>query len=245
MSYLLYSVFETLSISFPTISGVGEQPIKFFKKNGLTAVVSNVFGSEPPLSIDQLKIYQGVIETLFKNICLIPMRYGCLFDSQDAVLQMLEESGQDYRDRLKEIEGCAEMGIRIICPIEENETKPIQPVQIRSEKRLTGAAYLSSRRNHYDKEDEKLHLDDRLVETYTAPFKLLFTRHCSEKKQKGNTKNLAVFFLVPRERINAFKARYREIAKEAPGKSYLSGPWPPYNFVMSVSNPLFKNLLVS
>ena len=259
MSYLAYTIsrapeMTTESMAGDPITGVQGQPVESVVAKGFTAAVSRITGPEPPLSIDQLKIYQQVIETLFVKQTLIPLRYGAVFKTKAAVEQMLESSGTVWLDRLETIQGCVEVGIRVIpagdpkeerthdTPTAENTVTPGQAATDRRTNRLNlltglnGTAYLRSRRDHYQKADRQVKDTDRVIERCTRPFQSLAKEWRWEKK-KDTASSLGIYFLVPRDRVEAFKHLYRKTAPDIPGKSCLSGPWPPYNFVSHESEP--------
>lgn len=262
MSYLAYAItrapeMTTESMIGDPITGVQGQPVESVTARGFAAAVSRITGPEPPLSIDQLKIYQQVIETLFVKQTLIPLRYGAVFKTKAGVEQMLESSGTVWLDRLETIRGCVEIGIRVIpagdpkeerthdTPAAENTIPPGQAAVSHRTNRLNrsnglnglnGTAYLRSRREHYQQADRQVEDTDRVIERCTRPFQSLAKEWRWEKK-KGTAASLGIYFLVPRERVEAFKHLYRKTAPDIPGKSCLSGPWPPYNFVSPESEP--------
>ena len=259
MSYLAYAISRapetaTESMIGDAMTGVQDQPVEFVLAKGFAAAVSRITGPEPPLSIDQLKIYQQVIDTLFLKQTLIPLRYGAVFKTKAGVEQMLESSGPAWLDRLEMIRGCVEIGIRVIpagdpeeerthdTPTAENTIPPGQATVNHRTNRLTGTAYLRSRRDHYQKADRLIEDTDRIIERYITPFQSLAKQWQWEKK-KDTAASLGIYFLIPRDRVEAFKHQYREAAPDIPGKSCLSGPWPPYNFVSPESEPGAGTLL--
>jgi len=248
MRYLMYAIFNNQALSNSPLSGVNNQDVEYVQSTHLTAAISAVDSPEPPMQVAQLKKYQSVIEHLFQDHCLIPMRYGVLFDSKNAVKQTLEESASTNQALLKEIHGCVEMGIRLRVPIKECEKtamvrpQPKEPVK----KTLTGRAYLMSRKDHYQEQERDRQVDDHLVADYTHPFQHLCVRSFFERKEPDPFgKNLAVYFLVPKSQAQPFKRIYHDVSKNLPGKSYLSGPWPPYSFVSHPAHPLLDQLRVS
>ena len=94
--------------------GISETEVQFLIKEGLAAVhspVPEVFGA-PDLA--RLLIYARVIEELFQRGTVLPMRYGCLLENNAAVEQMLTLHQTSYQSALNRIDGCVEMGLRIL-----------------------------------------------------------------------------------------------------------------------------------
>jgi hypothetical protein len=191
MRYLLYSIFGHAArpgkeIDMPL--GVEERPVFLLTQNGLHAALSEV--NTPGRSVtgvpDLLRLltYKKVIESFHGNPAIsavIPIRYGCFFAETSQVFRLLEEHGCEYQSLLEELEGCVEMGIRVIFPPPENQTLEIEsepPQSATFSQKLpdSGGAYLASRRAHYAREEQVIGENRAILGKCQAAFSRLFLK---------------------------------------------------------------------
>src|SRR5437870_678162 len=136
MKYLLYGIVQQdLTGRFPELG------LTALGAHGLAAVLSPVeaLGSEP--SVSTLLAYEKVVEAIHAGQPVIPMRYGCVMESESAVIRLLEEHHKEYEALLNRLPGMTEMGIRILWPARA-AVLPGSPSS-------PGAAYLASLRIRY------------------------------------------------------------------------------------------------
>jgi hypothetical protein len=118
MSYLLYCILSSHdTLDSPGLLGVGSEPVGLVSCNGLSAAVSKIdhYNVTPPIS--SLLEFKEVVESFHRSPAVrgvIPMRYGCMVDDKARILRLLEKHRSHYTALLKEVEGCVEMGIRIL-----------------------------------------------------------------------------------------------------------------------------------
>ena len=79
----------------------------------------------------------------------------------------------------------------------------------------------------------------RVIEKIREPFAGLYVK-CKVENHTPRIGNFALFtpllslyFLVPRESVEAFRKRFYSISVQKSPKLLLSGPWPPFNFIVS------------
>ena len=93
------------------------------------------------------------------------MRYGCVVEQESQVMEMLSAQASHYELLLQELEGCVEMGLRVLLPSgpwagvtpggPEEAREVAGPYFLDPEaaaKRL-GLAYLTARKAHYAYQD--------------------------------------------------------------------------------------------
>jgi hypothetical protein len=244
MNYLTYCIFHTPGLQNPgALSGVDDQPVALVSNNGLTAAISGI--TQPNLLPDVSRIltYKRVVEFFHRDRTVIPMRYGCTFNGKQQVCRLLEEHGGQYGRLLGTIKGCVEMGIRIliadggleIAELKKNERQFLfngdKSRQGGPKSKTPGRAYLSARKIHYDREDQV----DKEFETVLSHFHRVFSGLYIRFKSEFQNHLLSLYFLVPREAVKHFRQVFLDISQDAAAKLLLSGPWPPYNFVMPIS----------
>jgi hypothetical protein len=213
----------------------------FVSEDPLYAAISQY---DPGNSIDlpDLMAYKDVIEACYRRDTVIPMRYGCFFEEESGVLRFLRNHAPRHQALLKELDGCAEMGLRLVLPgsgliSEGDEVRGTDPG---SEGRNPGKAYLEARSLHYAREDRLTDGMDSLAEKWTEAFSGLLVKSKAEKAvsrvpfpaSAPGERLLSLFFLVPKGHVDAFLRVFERMKPSGPEKPILTGPWPPYNFVL-------------
>ncbi len=212
MKYLLYGIWATPKQ--PTaLLGIDEQPITLIHHQSLTAAVSKIDPAKLTTEVPLLLAYNQVIESLHNIETTIPMRYGSLFDNETQIIQWLDKNLTHYKELLQKLNGCVEMGIRLLLP-----TPPEPPTITRS-----GRNYLTARQNYYSDKDQQQNLIKQINNQFSGCFR--YTKHCAENRY------LSLYFLVPKNQVEKFRSLFQTMDKKH--KQLLSGPWPPYNFVIS------------
>lgn len=260
MKLLLYCIFSRSAEEKPeTILGVEGKDVRVVSNNGLNAAISGITVSGRPPEVVQLLVYQKVIEFFYQYCTVIPMRYGCIFKEESQVFRLLEDHDRYCKGLLEEIEGCVEMGIRILgchslppttnkpalsflpfadhhrpwatlsSELTDDNCKPCTP----------GRSYLTTRKMYYAREERLAREDAALTERIVTAFDGMYVKCQTERPDYHrshsliNNSLLSLYFLVPRKLVHAFRLRFRQISREEAAKLLLSGPWPPYNFVRS------------
>ncbi len=264
MKRLLYCVFlGGGSRKLPALRGVDGRPVSCIGDGGLCAATSPVEEVSLVSTVERILAYAEVVEAIFGRRAIVPMRFGSILESEAEVIRHLQERAPEYRAWLRELAGCAEMGIRVlevpravrVEPAEGPRSRARPPPAPRS-----GHAYLQARAEVFRQDEEPARDLSGLVERYRRTFHGLYTRMKVElpgpvrlvvgiagtprlETGAGGVTSgpvppvdparqgaLAMSFLVPKRRVEAFRQAFERIG---PGEatSRLSGPWPPYSFV--------------
>ena len=186
--------------------------------------------------IAQLQVYLKVIESFHRRATVIPMRYGSLFEDESWVVRHLEEQRAHYAKLLEELEDCVEMGIRIFNPDSEISPSPMpHPVShsafFISHPLSPGRAFLTVRKAHYERIERAVRDKHGIIERCRSAFAGLFVK-CKVEMPTFQHPLLSLYYLVPRAFLEDFRKIFRQVSVEEPAKLLMSGPWPPYNFVM-------------
>jgi len=234
--------------------GVG---VDFVYHQGIYAVVSKVKESE--FSEENLKknlanfewikekagIHEKVIEGVMEGACVIPFKFGTIFNTEDNLKTMLEEHVGKFKDNLKYLEGKEEWGVKIYCDTERlrdslfREEKEILEIDKEISSSTPGKAFLLKKK----KEELLSTLVNKKINEYGQDsFEKLSKQSLQTRINKLLPKEvtdrkddmiLNSAFLVDKNKVGAFisivdilKAQYEER-----GFFYdCTGPWPPYNF---------------
>jgi len=131
MAYLLYCILSSGEGRSPgALVGVDDQPVFLVSNNGLSAAISRINQSSTALEISRILAYQRVVESFHCHPAVggvIPVRYGSLFEEKPQIIRLLKERSNQYKVLLKELDGCVEMGVRILiseCGLRNSECGP-------------------------------------------------------------------------------------------------------------------------
>ncbi len=219
--------------------GVGDEPVYRVTHQGLSAAVSR-FGSRDLIpDLAGLRAYERVVSACHRQGAVIPMRYGCVLEGDTQVIKLLAEQDRHYEALLRELEGCVEMGLRVLLPEASlgmvsprehtvSREAPGPPAGAPPER--LGLAYLTARKAHYVQQDRWTREYRRAAERCQAQFAGLFVK-CKTESPSRRLPLLSLYFLVQRAMVASFRRAFRSLSATEPARLLLSGPWPPYNFV--------------
>ncbi len=145
MKHLVYAILrEADAENGPFPEGIESRPVVVVTDAGLAAAFSEVPPSPQPLSpkgrgeqtiplspaagergwgegvcapeVPRLLAYARVIEALSRRRVVLPLRYGCLLDTEAQIRELLRRRCRAFHAALEELDGCVEMGLRILLP---------------------------------------------------------------------------------------------------------------------------------
>jgi hypothetical protein len=217
MKYLLYGI-----VRADPVAGCPGPDLCVVEARGLAAVVSEVEESDSAPGVSALLAYARAVEAIHARQAIVPLQYGCVMESEAAVLRLLEERGPEYAALLERLEGLTEMGIRVLRPA--GAAIPARPA------RSPEAAYLESLRNRYRSTAlaaDEAQVADQMVERLGG--------WCIEQRREVSSspqgRLVSLYFLMAKTGVEKFREEARQIAPPGGAKVLVSGPWPPYNFV--------------
>jgi hypothetical protein len=242
MKCLAYCIYEKGGAgSAEGLLGVDGRSVSEIRKNNLVAAVSCTALPENSPDITTITRYHKVIDYLHRHCTIIPLRLGTVFDSEIEVEHLLETRGGRYTKLLEELHGQVEMGIRVMVESRSRpgKTPPSSAREPSPQPANPGVSYLASRKSHYAMESEDAKENERAISRYSAPFKDMCSRIKSEVSAAGPNNDgvsqpiiLSLYFLVPRQALDGFRQAFEYMRSHEPVRMLLSGPWPPYNFVL-------------
>ena len=222
MKVLLYCIGQQ-EVNVP-FHGTG---IHVVTSHGLMAAVSEVDGPTTVPSVSTLLAYERVVEAIHARQTVIPMRYGCVMENKEQIVQLLEDHRREYEALLLRLSGRTEMGIRLLWP---PSATPLPSLL-----RLPGAAYLASLRNRYNSQDTLASEEGLLADRFVALLDDCFTEQRREVSLSHRGRLLSLYFLTPKSGAEEFRKMVRKLSTPYGVKLLLTGPWPPYNFVASAA----------
>lgn len=221
MKHLLYCIFQHgLDQPLP------ESGMCVVAAHGLAAMVSLAEETTSAPSVSSLLAYARTVEAIHARRAVIPVRYGCLMESESAVVHLLEEHRQEYEALLGRLGGMAEMGIRVLCPA-RSDTVPEPPL-------APGAAYLASLRNRSASGSSLTLEEAQLADQIGGLLSGYYAEQRREISPANQERLVSLYFLTPKIDVEHFQNKARQMRPPGGTKLLLSGPWPPYNFAVSL-----------
>jgi len=245
MNRLCYCISHHPGPELPApLLGVGGRPVYQVAHRRLRAAISRVDRAELAPDLLRVRAYERVVLSCHRQGAVIPMRYGCVVAQESLVVQLLDEHGPQYEALLQELDGCVEMGLRVLLPSGpwaavipggpegSREVAGLHPPAAGAAADRLGLAYLTARKAHYAHQDRWTKEYRRAMDRCLAQFAGLFVKYKMEAPSP-RLPLLSLYFLVPREAVASFRQAFRRLTETEPARLLLSGPWPPYNFVTS------------
>jgi hypothetical protein len=175
--------------------------------------------------------YERVVESFYRDLTVVPLRYGCRVECPYDAVVLLRENEDAYRALLRELDGYAEVGIQVQLgsPAAGPETprRRILPDWFPLRPHPSGAAGLDRKPGA-----ERIAMAPNvLIENLCDSLHGSFVRHKVEFRSSRKSRLLSLHFLVPRDSVETFRSAARHLPTNPSFQLQLSGPWPPYNFV--------------
>jgi hypothetical protein len=236
VSYFIYCVFRgPLPAALEIPNGVGGYRVFTANYNGLGAALSKLAEPEAPPDTSNLLAFERVVESFYRHLTVIPMRYGrrvgCPYD---AVI-LLRENHDAYCQLLHELEGLAEVGIQVFLDNPgaraETDRPGILPEWFPLRSSVSGAAYLDAKKLSCQGAQRAATVQNALVENLCDSLHGSFVRHKVELASSNRSRLLSLHFLVPRDSVESFRRAARQLPANPSVKLLLGSPSPPYNFV--------------
>ena len=234
MSCLCYCICRHPGPETKPLLGVGNQPVYRLTQQRLSAAVSRFEPANLVPDLPRLRAYSRVVCALHCQGPVIPLRYGAVVSQESRLVALLDEQILQYEALLRELEGCIEMGLRVLLPQTSLSPEPAGSREERPGSSLPpgrpGLTYLTARKLHYARQDHWTEEYRRAADRCQAQFTGLFVK-CKIEAPSPRLPLLSLYFLVPRPMLAPFRQAFRGLSTAEPARLLLSGPWPPYNFV--------------
>jgi len=176
--------------------------------------------------------HETVVEHLMQAHTVLPMRFPTIFPSREAVLAMMSQHYDSFRESLHRLRNQVEFGIRVIRSVTRSPSAEEEPpLRASVPQESSGQLYMRERYRRYRHSQAlqqqaaavQRRLDAALREFVTA--KRLRTPATDSFAFDG-------VYLVDKDRGADFRRAFVTARGSESGFRYLfSGPWPPYSFV--------------
>jgi hypothetical protein len=234
----IYAIGHSGDGALPALDGILGQPVYRRASGALGAIVSDC-----PLDVvraerKHLAASQRVLSTLNQEFDLLPMAFGTVAQSADALSDFLDEYAETLDARLHDIAGTVEMSVRLHLDVPDAIAYLVEctPELKIARDRVFG-------RHRAPSHGERIRLGQlcdealrRYRDAQTAQMLTLLGPCCAEIRTLpvGLEKQIAnLAMLVPRDAVERFEVAVNDLAAHLPDEfSFtMGGPWPPHNFV--------------
>jgi hypothetical protein len=204
----------------------------------VSVVVSGLTSAKIRPERANLRAHQAVLKRLIEDTTPLPMAFGTIADSPQAIHRILVQNRGVFEQQLARVAGKVEMGLRVTLDV-PNIFEYF--VNTHTELRLARDRLMSAR--HEFSQEEKIELGrlfDRLLnedrEVYTSKMERVLAPLCVEFKAnlcRNEKEVLNLACLVKRDAQEAFSAGVFAAANLFDNNFSFdySGPWAPHNFV--------------
>ncbi len=245
MSYLVYCIYRgPLPAALEIPDGLGGYRVFTANYDGLGVALSKLAGHVPAPDRSALLAYEKVVNSFYRHLTVVPMRYGCQVNCPYDAVTLLREKHDTYDSLLRHLEGLAEIGVQVVVdkppagpqadrPSFPPEWFPPQPSAFRTEQAET-------KKPTYPEAQRTAQLERAFVENLCCSLHGSFLQRKVEFASSQRSSALSLHFLVPRESVESFRQNAQHLPPNPCVKLLLKGPLPPYNFVDagSTSSPV-------
>lgn len=189
--------------------------------------------------------HEAVVERLMQTHTVLPMRFPTVFVGQEAVLTMMSQHYDDFREDLQRLRNQVEFGVRVMWPVETVKTKGPPPMAGRDSqtryvtlgdpvpRESSGRQYMRERYRQYQCRQA---LWEQATQ-FGCKLDAALSEFATAKRLRRVTPDTFAFdgvYLVDKDTEAGFRRAFVTTKGSEPCFGYLlSGPWPPYNFVGS------------
>jgi hypothetical protein len=181
----------------------------------------------PEVTPETVQAHNRVVEVaVTEEVTPVPLRFGQWLDDAARLTESIHPRVAQYLEWLDHFAGCLEFGLRILDPTPRAEAQDVR------REATTGTEYMQSLRESSNLAERQRAEAEAVAATVRE---LLRDVVRDERVEPGQTTHAVVTMshLVARENFDEYRDRARQVRALFPGlRLLLSGPWPPYSFVV-------------
>ncbi len=244
MQYLVYAIlpfpvqFAPLAELLAANHGIGHSKLETVSSAELIAITGKVNHQKVISSTENALAYARVIDELFRLYTLLPVRYGTVANSREAVVSLLKKHTHQLHQNLDEVKNREEFSLKMLWKHEGSyQYFRGQPGAAKKEVPIPFPAdspqktYLLQKIRKHRQENALVDYAEQLANKLehwlvsfhpTFRFKIMVSQRlildATMLIKKGYQQDVV-------QAISCFQDRYPDL------HFLLTGPWPPYNFV--------------
>lgn len=199
--------------------------LRLINGNHLSAVVEMGIALEEHHNNDERIIkmvlaHDRVICELFRQITVLPLRFGTYFNSEETLLEHIQNHAQEYQEKLNIIQDKDEYTLKLI---------PHKFTESTSASGTNGRDYFLAKKKHYEQQKSFLNAQNEekyyLINAMTALYQ-------SSAIAQEHAEEVRLHLLIDRHDQNLLLERVSTLQEKCPHWNLILGePLPPYHFV--------------
>jgi hypothetical protein len=228
---------DILLTGLPGLSGSGLFAVNF---KDISAITGNHHKKPSGFDTSRAIEYAGIVESLARHLTVLPMRFGSLMPSADAIRLMLERNYVDISANLQKVEDKCEFGLKIFCDSEklQAELNAAHTDETNGNSLTLPEKGISVFREYVNRKlqvhrQEELRL--KYVESVIAEVSQYLTglNTIGKFRKMVTDANLVdALFLLDNDKKDLLIQSVANLQSQYPVLTFiLTGPWPPYSFV--------------
>lgn len=238
MGIYVYAIGRAEAVGLPELAGIMDHPAYCLPAAGLAAMVSDCPAAAVRPERKHIAASQRVMSALNARFDLLPMAFGTIAESAEALVDFLEQHRERLIAQLDRVAGKLEMDLRLSLDVAD----PIAFL-VETTPALKAARDRTFGRRRSPSADERMRIGQlceealrRYRETQTASLRDMLAASCAEiiaLPTAGDSEIAHLAVLVARGGGDRFDAVVSEAAARLPDvlAVTIGGPWPPHNFV--------------
>jgi hypothetical protein len=180
----------------------------------------------PNGSVAQITAHNKVVEAAVTDeVTPVPLRFGQWLDDDAALFAAMQDKVVSYGEKLRELAGCLEFGIRVLDPNAPGGARDVQQPAATS-----GYEYMQALRENSKLAAQRHAAADQVRQQIHNSLQTLVR---AEREEEARTPHAVITLshLVARPHFDGYRERARGLREVLPTlRLLLSGPWPPYSF---------------
>ena len=207
----------------PGIVGLEDQAVESVPCGDVAVWVSHM--QRPTGTVEHITAHNRVVEAAITGeVTPVPLRFGQWLDDEAALQTMMVDKAASYKQKLQELSGCLEFGIRVLDPTTPDEARDVQTAP------TSGYEYMQALRESSKLADERRVQAERVRQQIQDSLRHLVRAEYEEEARTPHAV-ITLSHLVARPDFDEYRERARQLRDVLPAmRLLLSGPWPPYSF---------------
>ena len=233
----VYAIIDRPEADLPDLVGLQDAPLARLPCQEIAAVSSFFTTQGKSTEIEQsgsnVWRHEAVLEALMESHSVLPVRFGEIFSTENAVTTMLLTHQSEYVANLQRVQGRVELSLRVIWTADV-DVAPFQEtivVEAGVKKAMSGYEYMQSRR----KVENGVEALRRRAEAMALALQIAMAGMAVESSHQVVLTSplcLKAAYLIAQRDVHAFREKIENQVRIFPEVRFiLTGPWPAYNFV--------------
>jgi hypothetical protein len=122
-----YGIIEQAPLDVDVTGVTGSEPIRTVDYRSLSAVVSEIETMDPERTDENATAHDEVLRAVLQSDggrTVIPMRFGMVFKSENALKNILRNGHVAFRRSLNDLDGMVELGVKLVTKDETTVDRP-------------------------------------------------------------------------------------------------------------------------